>query len=405
MAETRFKTIGKLESLCYVMAFVSFFIPSGYAVPGIVLAVWRVTAISVSALSILLYLSMGKISVRWAVLSLSVVSFYLLSKIVNKSDGPMNIAVLNTVTVCGYIALMEHALSTNPRHFLKLFIIAGLVMCAAHYCTFLAYRDVPGGMRGSDIVRYGEDVDAAGTWFLLKHDNGSVFYFLPVMTALWLYSLIYGRAKRVTFAFTALMLYMYWSQWAVAAMLVMTSLSAACLALYMSARTTYRSVVGYRGAILIGAAICLSIIVVSTGVAADFISNYFRKRAGFNGRGAIWERALNRVSENHLLFGVGFESDETAKRFLHTNHCHNIIIQTLYTGGLLTTAMTSIGMLLYDTPEKNQTLSKGHVLLLVSIVMTFVASSIDFYPYIPMFYFPFIAYPYVSKLYQQVDAA
>lgn len=324
---------------------------------------------------------------------LGIVMYYLVTRLIMHSDGSYASAMLGVARVGGFITLLEYGFIRDRERVLLTFLIAGTIMCAMHYATYLMYQHVPGGMRGADPSIYTESIDKS-MWFFFKHDNGSAFFFLPVMTGFWYYYFTYKRGLPAVVVFSAATLFMYWSLWTVTAMIALTVGVIAFIYIYMGGGGPLQSLT-FKLALIIGIAFCLFVIFISTGDIADWLGEVFEKSEGLSGRGRIWERSINCIKESPW-FGSGYENDMTTALRIGKNHCHNIVLQIPYTGGIITTVLLLIGHLLCDLPKETRRMkkTKGQLCLLVSIVVFFVMAANDWYLYVPMPMLLFILYHY-----------
>lgn len=384
----------KLIDIAYLLAFASFFIPSSYAVKYPIYASWKFIVCSVSIVSISHYLLRRKISVRWIVLTVGIISYYLTSKIIMHSDGRLALALYNTLSVCGFITMLEMRLAEDFRKTLILFIIAGVLMCSINYISFILYKDIPGGMRSNDITKY-KDALGAGKWFFFKHDNGTVFFYLPVLSCLWYYLCEFNKGKITTIIFSLATLYMYWSLWSVTAMIVTTIAVVFFVLIYILKGEKPFISIDYSLALIV--AIGMSVLIVFMVTAGSEIIRRISiatvKSITFSGRQRIWEKSLEQIYA-HPLLGVGYEHDMTSISKIYLNHCHNIILQMIYTGGIFTAALIIGGLFLCETKREgyHKHKTKGQMCLVASAFLIILASTIDWYLYIPIPFAVFLIY-------------
>jgi len=382
------------KEMLYTIAFCFFFAPEPYAVKKPVLLAWRMMICIVSMVAIISYLRRKRMSGHWVSLTLFVLFYYLLSSFVNKSDTNWILVLFYSVDVIGFITVLDYCLYYDFERSLRAFIAAGIIMCGVHYVTFLLYRDVPFGMRNAELsaVKYRlED----GIWFFLKHDNGSVFYFIPVLSALWYYVCEYRRLHRTALICSALTLYMYWSQWSVAAMILSTVLICLYLYIYYSKEQVVIPIPSFRMSVLIGFAVCGLLVygVINPNRFIYWFSSTVNRDVTFSGRSIIWPRAIEAIRTSPV-FGLGCESDALTILRIGINHTHNMILQVLYTGGIVTMIPLLFGLLHCEvqTSTKSKFLSKGQMCLSLSALFIIILSSVDWYLYLPVQFASFIIY-------------
>ena len=371
-----------VSDVLLLIGFASYYMPERYAVSNRVLMAWRIIVCIVSVVSLFCFAVRAKITLRWTLINASLWLYYLVSTIVNQSDGRMDLGLFYVVCVGGFVTLWEYVLATDFERGLRAFLIASIIMCSVHYATFLIYRDIPGGMRGIYAGAAREALER-GTWFFFKHDNGSAFYFLPALTGLWYYVYSYGRMKRTTVLFSVLTLYMYWYQWSVAAMVVFTAGIGCYILISLEDKFGFLRWLRYRRALFLGTTICgLVVVLVCGGFEIPALVGTLSKSASLAARDRIWTYALRYIGESPI-FGVGFEQDSTSILKMGYNHCHNMFLQLLYTGGIASLALMMMGLLRFGTKASKQ-FTKAQNVASISILLFFILASFDWYLYIPI---------------------
>lgn len=383
-----------LKILVMAIAFALFFAPKAYAIGHSAYTVWRIATISVSLIILVVFLAKGHITIRWSMFMLFLLAYYCLSTFLTPADGSRTQIIFYLAEVGGFITLSEYGLSTDKEACLKAFLIGGVAICTWHYATFLVYRNYSAGMNFGLSSTYGEL--ARRPYFLLTHDNGSVFYYLPVLCALWFWASERNHSYWLPLIASALTLYMYWSLFTVTAMVVTTFSVTAFIIITIFRMSRLRALLNYRWALFIGVAFCVCVIMFTSSDLLVTIANYFGKDNDL-GRGRIWNRAIPCILEAPII-GNGFESDMTTINKLGINHCHNILMQVLYTGGLAAIIPFAIGLTQCNLPANKRVspISKGQAMICVTIICLFVASTFDWYLYMPIQFFPFILYSFSS---------
>ena len=123
------------------------------------------------------------------------------------------------------------------------------------------------------------------------------------------------------------------------------------------------------------------------------------------GRGRIWQRVWP-LFWNSPLIGSGFEEDSTIIFKLGINHCHNIIVQILYTGGITAMILSAASLLQCDVApntRKKQPIA-AQVALQLTIIALFVCATFDWYLYMPIQFLPFFLYHYTDSLDAEICA-
>ena len=213
------------------------------------------------------------------------------------------------------------------------------------------------------------------------------------------YSLRFSRRFAVpTLVFCGATLYMYVELESATALSVFGLLTILIALLF--ARSFCRS--GQKsypsGLLPIGASLlfCAAIILF---LSSDFLLNLFYdifgKSASLQERVTIWERAIDYFSKAPL-WGMGLSTTITDILRLTYNHTHNIILQVLYQGGivsfifLVAACAQCIKIGRRDrTPEA--------FLLACTVSLTIIAGTFDFYYHFTPQFFPLAMYGYLSS--------
>lgn len=371
-------------NLFEIIAYACYFAPEPYAVSRSILFGWRLLICITSTYAIYSYIRYKKLSIRWLCLVFSVLAYYLLSSFIKEANPNWLLIGFYTIDVIGFITLLDYRLSNDFEQSLKSFILAGIIMCGVHYITFLMYRDVPFGMRHAEMSALKYQMED-GIWFFLKHDNGSVFYFIPVLSAMWYSVCEFNKFKTATLICSALTLYMYWSQWSVAAMIVTTFMVVCSAMIYLRHNTKPLLYPKYKTLLLTGLCICVLVIYIVSSP-SDYLlwfSNLVKRSTSFSGRAIIWPRAIEVIKSSPII-GIGCEPDVTTILRLGNNHCHNMILQILYTGGFITFVLMVVGLFLCDGSRRTKSITKGQSCISIAMLSLLVASSVDWYLYLPV---------------------
>lgn len=385
-----------------VMSFALFFSPKSYAVPSSIFYAWRLSQSIVSAIAVLLYLRRDKISLRWTMFMLFLFTYYLLSTFIKNSGGSYRAAVYQFASVGGFVTLLEYGLRRDRDTCLDALLTAGILMCGVHFYTFLRYRRLPLGMRSTSLDLVGELT--RHPWFFLTHDNGSAFYFIPMIGGLWYRAMSRQKGMLEALLFSVLTLYMYWSLNTVTAKYATTFL---VLSLFYVAKFGVSgpfSKSSYRTALLIGVSLCIIVISFYANEVFTQLASSLGKSSDM-GRGRIWQRVWP-LFWNSPLIGSGFEEDSTIIFKLGINHCHNIIVQILYTGGITAMILSAASLLQCDVApntRKKQPIA-AQVALQLTIIALFVCATFDWYLYMPIQFLPFFLYHYTDSLDAEICA-
>lgn len=372
--------------ICMVVGFSLFFCPASYAVPSSIFNLWRGAVIVVAAVSILLVAVRNKLTLRWLTLVLGCASYYFLSTAFGQSDGGLVGSLYNASRLVGLASLMEYGLERNQRSTLICFLVAGIGMCCVNYIAFLRYRNVVGGMRHG-YIEYGMRRETDQNWYFFTHDNGTVFYYLPTLAIMWFYVFKYSRKlAKAAVVFTVVTAAMYFYLWSATAMVMMAIFLVVMIACLNGWATKLLSKLSYRIVVVVGVGFCAMVIYLNVGGSFDAFAALFNKSGTAYTRSVIWRRSIDWFLRNPLL-GVGYESDITGIIRIGINHCHNVLLQLVYTGGIITAVLFAL-FVWFCRPKGRA--PEYAVPLIVCVGLLFLGWTFDFYLYMSVAVCPFL---------------
>lgn len=372
--------------LFMAVGFGLFFCPASYAVPGDIFHLWQFAVCAISAVAILLVLAKNTLRLRWFVLVAASFCYFFISGSFGDGSATFTSMLFGFCRVAGVVSLLEYGLEKNERKTLLAFIAGAMVMCAVNYATFILYHDVVGGMRHGYIA-YGRTYISAQNWFFFTHDNGTLFCYLPALSVLWYYSFRYSRRLiPISILISSAILFMYIFLWSATAMVVTALFLASMILCVKGKARNLFSKLNYRLVVLIGLGFCLLVVGLNTSGLFDYFASIFGKASTTGVRAIIWERAFRWFSTSPII-GVGFADDLANYMRLGITHCHNVILQPLYTGGIVTAGF--FAWFLWLCQPKGDVPSAAAPLL-ICVLLLFIAQTFDFYLTISVTFVPFV---------------
>lgn len=383
------------------LAFCIFYIPAYYALPHKAYVLWQYLIIIDGLISIIIYLFRRKVTVRWIVFLIALICYYFISSFLGSDIQPMKYIVYLFLKTAGFVTLLELSLQWNKEKAIKAFIYSSFVMCTINYISFLYYRNIVGGMlHGQHEV--GEAGKTTQHWFFFNHDNYTAFIYIACLSILWFYAIESNKLRYKIYAFISsfLTLYMYIDLWSVTAMVGTVLFLAICfLSLNTRLRCFLTKRLSYYFACLVG--VCFSIAVIFLN-AGGWYAKAVRMlgKTGTSGlRGIIWNRSLQFISHNPIV-GYGYEQDNLVILKLTFNHCHNFVLQILYTGGILSFIFFVLFIVLCEVKGVKV---KSACILTGAISVLFLLSTFDWYLSCPVMFAPFIVYANCGNFFLRKD--
>ena len=354
----RFKKITLIE-LVLSLCFFSFYLPNQESVSGKVYTIWRLACLLATACAVLIYIVKchNKISLKYISIVLFFTYIYIGTAILTPGG---HFPKFTFLCVIGFITLLEVSFQTFPKKVvIRSYLKAGIAASIVYFITFIKYFNVDGGMHSGLMVKTGYGmVETHQNWYIFTYDNASVFIFLPIAAALLYYCYNYQKkATKVYIGYIVLILFMYISKMAVAAMIsfvLFVALTWYYFRMYnKNKRTKLR--LTYLNVLAMG---LLLYIVVISFVGSDLsytISGFFGKDGTFTGRDVIWANAIKYIVK-YPVFGNGLESEAVRYAKIMMGQCHNILLEILYDGGLI--GIILLGFAIYQfKPKKSNTYS------------------------------------------------
>lgn len=385
-----------------VLMFLSFFPPATYAVPTLITRLWQGLMVLSCFLALCLLLARGKMTIRWLSFCFFYISIFLFSSLVAGSQIDWMAAASYAVRCIGFVTLCEFLFQQNIRRAIAACAIALSTMCIIHLASVLLYFNTVGGMR-SGYIEYslGRSTLSTQNWYFLTYDNNSVVYFLPAIVLCWYYAFKFNNKVllfAIPFSFASLLSYVSKN-----AATAEVSVGLLILTLFILLMTNYRSKpvlsLRYSNAVLLGAAFCAGIVaLVGSGFVTE-IAGIFGKTGGLTGRDTIWANSIAAI-DDAILFGHGVEPAEVTNRIIGHNHCHNMFLQILYSGGILSALFFVLGVYSCRPKSCSHKSNTSFQAALVGIACFFIFAGIDWLSYYPapIAIFYLIAFDSESKI-------
>ena len=370
-----------IRDLWVILVSMLFFMPANYAVPGAVYSLWQLMVCAVSMFYLFEYIRHNRGTLLWAV-SCAFFSYYCVLSSLIVSHDIMTAAVFTMIKCIGFCSFFEFEVRKDSNHFIKLFIIGAVIMCSVHYATFIKYHGVVGGM--NPVISY-EGKLSAQHWFFFTHSNGSVFYFLPVLGIIWYaFFEISPKYKLLAYLFTIAVLVMYALEGSITALLTIALLFIFCIVVQNGLfRKMIETILSYKFVCIVGCSFCALMIIVNIMGSFTGVFRYFGK-TNEDARSTFWINALEYFVK-YPIFGVGYEDTLVSVRHIGKNHCHNLMIQLLYTSGLVG-AILYTAMMVLAAPRNKKEKKNGDYVVIVAFLLFWVASTFDWYIYMPVQY-------------------
>lgn len=385
------------------LGFLSFYLPNNESVLGVVYKLWRYSALFVSIIAIAIYLvyvitnDIGKkINIRYVSVILFYVYMYGITSFFTKAG---QFQTYRCVYFVGFITLLELSVHCLKEiDVIKSYLFSGVSATIIYALSFIKYFNVVGGMHHGLRKRlsYGFVVTDQN-WYFFTYDNASLFIFLPV-AAVFVYYCVKFNNKSFKFClmYEALVLLMYLLKSAVSAEVVFAFFVIISTVYFykFTSRNKMKINIDYKKTWIIILIFHIMIITIVGSDIAYKIAGYFGKDGSFTGRDVIWSRAKEYISLSPI-FGYGMEDTLFKTMKLVFPHCHNILLEILYDGGIIGFVLYAVFIINF-TPRNNNNFTNSifNLCLLCYLIGQGFETQLAFPYLIPIFYFN---YYYSSK--------
>lgn len=387
----------KILSFSLIFLFIFYFKPAPYVLGSKINNLWQYFNIFASVIYIVLYfilVLMNKVKInKWLVLFyLFSVYIWFISTLFSKSEVALNTALYYLISSLGIMTLFGLGIQLNAKKTLQSIVYAGMIMSFIHIITMFKYYNLGGMYHG--IVNYSGRQLTVGDYYFFTHDNGAFFIIFPVLILSWIY--LYKFASKIEKAmivvFTSILCLSYIYTWSVTAMVIYIIFVCMILLfprkkrvqlLYKGKKISFKKLFSIKNFLIL--IMVISILFTFYKISlnySEFIEENFHKSADLTGRLDIWDASIKEI-ENSILLGYGWETDLYTFKKINMNHTHNMLLQILYTGGIVGLFLFALVVIKslnnfkkIDENEKNIKL-----VFTTGIVLYFIASIFDYYLY------------------------
>ena len=374
--------------LIFAPLFVVTYFPANYAIPFPIWDKWWWAIRYVGYVSIALQILRHRNLVPWLTSFLLLFLYFGLSSRLTDQTPDWGTGNFHVIMDLGFVSLTAYVFSLKKEPALLAYIIPGIIMSCVNFYTFFVFKDVPGGM-AAGITAY----DQTQSWFFFTHDNGSFFITFPTVVLVLYYGLQVRKSLRyVAIGYAGVVAAIYTWMFSVAAMFGYGLLFIAAVVALVLQRDPKRRFSSnlYPICIAVGLVICLLMVLANTNDILPGLVAFLGKSYTIQMRQTIWRRVFE-FFPKYPLTGIGLLGTNANVANITFSHCHNILLQQLYTGGLLDLAAALLNVLSFW--KRGRKVSPAVALLYVSMFVYLLVGTFDFYDYFPfMWAVLFMAY-------------
>ncbi len=393
-----------IQSIKYLLMFIPFMTVSSYLMSSSLNTFVKMYRLIIVGFSAYLYLKRNLMT-KADFFFYSAHMVVLLSTFIY--NGTFSNQLYRTVSVIGFMMMFKVNVNENPKRFLKVVSIYGCFMSFLTAISMYWYYqpgEFIGGMRKAGVkLESGRLV--SGNWYLLGLDNSSFFYIFPVMIICAFYLIQYKG--RVSKAFYALYIFITSAFFYVESAAAMICFVFGGLMIYVidykKVNRNNLKILNYNKSLVVIIVFALSIVVFRLQyIFEPIIVDMFHKSITLTRRTEIWDTAFTQIN-NRPLIGVGAQSDIYNYLLFRVSHVHNIILEWLYEGGIVSLLCFIYAVYLYGKSIGNCENQKTIKLISGGIIVYFFNTCIDFYTYVFLPYSMLVLAEYIKYNNKQTD--
>ncbi len=294
-------------------------------------------------------------------------------------------ASFSSILLC---TTLENGFLVDKKRTLKVLSITTLTMVLINSMTMFVFYN-------SNPLQRGLYTDNTGdpNYYLLGQDNGTIFYAIPALILLTMYSLEKNhKVSKMTFLITFVIMLSYLWVFSGAGIVStgMVLIIQAIINRKNIVEAIYRKVDIKKILIFSIALFVFLVLIRADNFLVDWTAQLLGKDSTFTGRTRIWDTVIGHV-ENSPFLGYGLQDDITKFSMLRVGgKAHNTFLQLCFNGGLsaLIVYLISIKTTFTEKVKKEFLLQK--VFLLCSIMLILVVGNFDFYIHHSFTFLPMI---------------
>lgn len=361
--------LNKKNIVLFFVIFICFFPylkPADYCLNSSFITLFKYWLHFTQLISIFIIIKTSKIS-KSTILYILFQGSILFSTVLNSNYGDLSSSIYLFINNCSFFILFDYFLKRyNYKTVKYLLWIYGTLQIINIITMFLYY---PNGMY----------IDALNdsNYYFLEHDNGSFFFALPIILLSFIYSYNkHGKISFLTYCFLFINIIGYLYVWSTMAFCCLMLIF--LVALFANNKFINKMITSKKIWILL---ICFVVGIVFFNIQDYFsilVKNVFNKDLTLSGRTLIWQKAIGYIKDK-ILFGYGQEMSNVRMMRFGISHVHNIFLQLLYNGGIVSLFIYILLYLkMFKSIKKN---SNKHILLILNLflIIYFIASIFDFY--------------------------
>lgn len=226
-------------------------------------------------------------------------------------------------TSFGFALFTDYLIQKKPEIYFKASISVLLLLFTINLYTIIMYYPI--GMYETDKV--------VGDLYFMGHDNGMIYNLIPLCAVCMIYSYLTEGRLMTRYTFFALFLSVF-SEVYVHSATGIIEVTMLLILVVMYDNKYLRKIV--TPGVLITTYLCFNVLIVFMKIQnyfAGFIVGVLGKDLTLTGRTVLWDFAVFKIRQNNFM-GYGMGSEIPGANGHTYPHCHNLLLDFLYKGGL-----------------------------------------------------------------------
>lgn len=375
-------------TVIYALLICTFFPPAKYIIPTRITIVPRYIACFIILLVFLARYCNSRLNKRVISMLFYFVYIFLLSSLINYKNVEIESTLRWFSASISFILLAEMGLTVRPKAYLRGLLIGAGIPCLINMYTMFRYASSHGMYYG--MITTVDGSISGQAWYYFTHANAAFFIVFPILIAVYYYVLAYSEKKVYVVHIISIITFISYAYAnSTTSMIVLLAFCLYMLLLWNPKEGSFirRKIGSLMGFVsnkwfilsFIAIAIILIVFFHITDRFAEVIE-MLGKSADLTHRLPVWAKIIQILEENkiHLIFGYGWENELVTVGKLGINHCHNILLEILYRGGILGVLLFVLFTIHYLCGLRNTKMGR---LLGIGLIIYLFCSIMDFYLY------------------------
>lgn len=290
-------------------------------------------------------------------------------------------------TSFGFSLFADYMIQRRIDIFFKAAIATLIILFSINLITIIKY--FPNGMYQMDKI--------VGDLYFMGHDNGMIYNLIPLCSLSLLYSYL-KKEKMITWYSVISLFLLFSSEVYVQSATGIIESILLVLLIFGYDNKILRKLI--NPVFLFTVYFISNILIVLIRIQNNFswiIVGIFKKDITFTGRTYLWDYTILKIIENHFM-GCGMGTVIPGANGHTYPHCHNLLLDFLYKGGIFSLVFFIILIILFNKYYYKTSEKRVAKLILIPLFILLIGEVTSAMPYKIFFWFFFVLIQYVDEL-------